>query len=311
MKLLTFATPFGQFCFKCLPYGILSASEIFQSNIFKIIEGLEGARNSQDDDIAVWGATLAEHNNCVHKVMTKIRESGLKLTKSKCVFGVKSITFLGHKLSSTGISPDPQKFKAISEMPKPTFKTYLQCFLGMVAYLSKFIPNLSDKTKILHELILKDLKETVWDFSKLHEHKSDKLKPTISNCPSLKFFNPKLQTKITCHASKFGLRTKVQWQLETFHEYGYGRKFHIENDHKPLKTIIAKRISEAPPGIQHFIINLQKYDFDVHYIPGKLMILADTLGRATLKDAMQTIPKNETTTYIHSIVHNSLYQTKC
>ena len=99
--------------------------------------------------------------------------------------------------------------------------------------------------------------------------------------------------------------------METFHEYGYDRKFHIENDHKPLKTIIAKRISEAPPGIRHFIINLQKYDFDVHYIPGKLMILADTLGRATLKDAMQTIPKNETTTYIHSIVHNSLYQTKC
>ena len=33
------------------------------------------------------------------------------------------------------------------------------------------------------------------------------------------------------------------------------------------------------------------------------MILADTLSRATLKDTTQTIPENETTTYIHSIVH--------
>ena len=32
----------------------------------------------------------------------------------------------------------------------------LQRFLGMVAYLSKFIPNLSDKTKDLCELILKE-----------------------------------------------------------------------------------------------------------------------------------------------------------
>ena len=67
--------------------------------------------------------------------MTKIRESGLKLLKSKCIFGVQSITFLGHKLSSTGISPDPQKVKAISEMPKLTSKMDLQRFLGMVAYL--------------------------------------------------------------------------------------------------------------------------------------------------------------------------------
>ena len=33
LKLLTFATPFGQFCFKRLLYGILSASEIFQADI--------------------------------------------------------------------------------------------------------------------------------------------------------------------------------------------------------------------------------------------------------------------------------------
>ena len=79
------------------PQGILSASEIFQANISEIIEGLEGARNSQDD-ITIWGETLTEHNNHVSKVMTKIRESGLKLNKSKCVFGVQSITFLGHKI---------------------------------------------------------------------------------------------------------------------------------------------------------------------------------------------------------------------
>ena len=82
-KLLTFAAPFEWFCFKCLPYSILSASEIFQVNISEISKRLEGAKNNQDNTV-VWGRTLAEHNNCVCKVVTKTRESGLKLNKSKC-----------------------------------------------------------------------------------------------------------------------------------------------------------------------------------------------------------------------------------
>ena len=134
-----------------------------------------------------------------------------------------------------------------------------------------------DKTKELRELILK---ETVCDFSEIYEDKFDESKSTISNCASSKFFDPKLQTKITCDASKFGLGATLEqkfnniWepiafasrtltraesnycQLEKeilsivfacskFHEYVYGRKFLIENDHKPLITILAKLISEA------------------------------------------------------------------
>ena len=156
----------------------------------------------------------------------------------------------------------------------------------------------------------------------------------------MKFFDLKLRTNISCDASKFGIGATLEqkfsdnWepitfasrtltpaeinycQLEKeilsimafacskFQEYVYGRTFHIENNHKPLKTILAKPISEAPSRIQRFMLNLQKYDFDVHYIPCKLMTLADTLSRATLKDTTQTIPENETTAYIHSVVHH-------
>ena len=92
-------------------------------------------------------------------------------------------------------------------MPKPTSKIDLQRFLGMAAYFSKFIPNLSNKTIELRELILK---ETVWDFSEIHERKFDELKSTISNCALLKFFDPKSQTEITCDSSKFGLGATLE-----------------------------------------------------------------------------------------------------
>ena len=52
-KLLTFNSPFGRFSFIRLPYEIHSTFEAFQFQVAKIIEGIKGTRNSQDD-IIVW-----------------------------------------------------------------------------------------------------------------------------------------------------------------------------------------------------------------------------------------------------------------
>ena len=70
----------------------------------------------------------------------------------------------------------------------------------------------------------------------------------------------------------------IVFACSKFHEYVYSRKFLTGNDHKPLKTILAKPISEAPARIQSFMLNLQKYDFDIYETPGKLIILVDTLS---------------------------------
>ena len=71
-KLLTFATPFGRYRYKRLPFGIISASEIFQQNVAGIIEGCAGARNSQDD-IIIWRATKDELGKRTVKVLERIR----------------------------------------------------------------------------------------------------------------------------------------------------------------------------------------------------------------------------------------------
>ena len=55
-KLLSFTTPFGRYRFKRLPYGIHSASEIFQASVANILSDIEGSSNSQDD-IIIWGKT--------------------------------------------------------------------------------------------------------------------------------------------------------------------------------------------------------------------------------------------------------------
>ena len=56
------------------------------------------------------------------------------------------LTFLGHIVSKGGIKIDPKKCSAIVDIPMPTNKTELQRFLGMMNYIGKFIPNLSQVT---------------------------------------------------------------------------------------------------------------------------------------------------------------------
>ena len=94
-NLLTFGTTIRRFCFKRLPYGIHSASEVFQKIVSSIISDIQGSANSQDD-IVTWGKTLAEHDNRLRKVLLKVRESDLKLNKNECQFRKNSIVFLGH-----------------------------------------------------------------------------------------------------------------------------------------------------------------------------------------------------------------------
>ena len=167
-RLLTFNTPFGRFSFQRLPFGIHSASEICQAKISEILEGIEGALNSQDD-IIIWGSDKAELAARTTKVLDSIRSSGLKLNKEN---------FFGHKISANGVEADPAKITAILSMPEPTSKKELQRFLGMITYLGKFIPNLSNLTaplRSLHEKV---------PFTPLTSHR--KMPSTSSKKSSLK-----------------------------------------------------------------------------------------------------------------------------
>ena len=87
-KLLTFNTPFGRYRFKRLPFGIHSAAEVFQKKISEIISEIDGAANDQDD-IIVFGRDMEEHDKAPNQVLDRVRESGLKLNKGKCVIRVK------------------------------------------------------------------------------------------------------------------------------------------------------------------------------------------------------------------------------
>ena len=81
-KLLTFNLPFGRYRFQRLPFGLSSASEVFQRHMSEKFDELEGVSRFVDD-ILVWGATKEEHNKQSIKVLDVARIINIELSKKK------------------------------------------------------------------------------------------------------------------------------------------------------------------------------------------------------------------------------------
>ena len=108
------------------------------------------------DDIVIHGKDAEEHDRQLHKFMREARECRLVLNK-KCEVKKDSVKLFGCVYNKHRAHPDPAKGSAIKEMPAPETKGELQSFLGMVTYLSPFIPQLSSHTATLRGLLKDDV----------------------------------------------------------------------------------------------------------------------------------------------------------
>ena len=214
------------------------------------------------------------------------------MNRSKCVFIATELIYLGHNITSAGIKPDPSKVAAVVSVLVPQCKEDLQRFLGMTNYLCKFLTQYSEVTAPLRELLKK---EVHWDFGKPQLEAVNNLKDMVTNSPVLQFYDPSRPTRLTTDASGNGLGAILeqqhdeQWKPVAYasraiqpyeKDFLYGHHFEVNNDHKPLRQIFKKSIFQAPPRIPQFLLALQRSDFDVNYVPGKTVVVADAFSRA-------------------------------
>ena len=143
--LTTFNTPWGRYRFVCLPWGLSCAQDIFQQMMDQILECCEGVIGIADD-VIIHGKDDEDHDRNLHNFMHTACEHGLVFNGEKCEVKKDSVTFFGTVYDANGAHPDPKKVDAIHKMPPPDNKQQLQHFLGMVTYLSPFIPSLSTHT---------------------------------------------------------------------------------------------------------------------------------------------------------------------
>ena len=318
-KYTTFITPFGRYQFNRLPFGISSASEVFQRTISAILGDMDGIICHMDD-ILIHASDAETHNKQVRIVMQKLQKAGLTLNE-KCEFSKDSIKFLGHIIDGNGIHIDPEKVTAINNFPQPNNVTELQRLMGMLNQLAKFTPNLASITEPLRALLKKT---TQWTWGHHQEEAFQQIKLLLISPPVLAHYSPDRKTIIAADASHSGIGAvlyqiqedsnrrpicyisrslsdteqryaviekealAVTWACERLSEYILGLKTTIETDHKPLVPLLGSmELYKLPPRIQRFRLRLMRYNVNMIHVSGKNQITADALSRAPVSQPNQ------------------------
>lgn len=311
----TFISSKGLYRYKRLLFGINAAPEMFQKILERMLLLCDGTVNFIDD-ILIYGCNEDEHDQRVKFTLNILKENNVLLNKEKCIFKIKTVTFLGHTLSPKGIRPLESYIGVVKSFRTPENVDEVHSFLGLINFVGKWIPNLATLTEPLRKLLRLKLSKNT-DISKywgdIQTESFKKLKEGLSNIKTLGYYDPSDRTQVIADASPVGLGAvlvqfdkegpriiaygnksltdvekrycqtekealAIVWAVEHFKMYLYGKDtFELITDHKPLETIFGPR-SRPCARIERWVLRLQSFNFKIIYHPGKNNI-ADPLSR--------------------------------
>nr|GFC08184.1 hypothetical protein [Tanacetum cinerariifolium] len=134
------------------------------------------------DGILFFSKSKEEHEDHLRTVLQILRQEKLYGKFSKCEFCLSSVAFLGHIVSSKGITMDPEKVEAITKWPRPTSVTEVHSFLGLAGYYRRFVEGFSRLALPLNKLMCKGEK-FVWNEER--EKRFEELKQHLVSAPIL------------------------------------------------------------------------------------------------------------------------------
>jgi len=114
-----------------MPFGLINASATYQRGMTTLFHNMMHKEiEVYVDDMIVKSCTEEEHVEYLLKIFQRLRKYQLRLNLNKCTFGVRSGKLLGFIVSQKGIKVDPDKVRAIREMPAPQTEKQVRGFLG-------------------------------------------------------------------------------------------------------------------------------------------------------------------------------------
>lgn len=214
----------GRYRFLRLPFGISSAPEVFQRAIAQMIEGLEGVVNIIDD-LLVWGDTVQQHDHRLRLLLQRAKENNLKLNRDKCKVRTTEIKYIGHKLSASGLKPDKEKVRAVTQLPPPQNNQELQRFNVMIQQL------VTKASKLKFYYVNKPVTLSV-------DASSEGIGAVLlQEGQPVAYGSRALSDCQRRYAQIEKELLAIVYGCEKFHQYVYGKVIQVESDHKPLESI--------------------------------------------------------------------------
>ncbi len=300
------------YAFKRTPMGLSGSPMSFQRLVNKILKPFLGVSVvAYLDDILIYTNKFSEHVDMLGKVLNAITKAGLKLHPTKCTFATKQCDFLGHSLSSQGITISKDHVRSIESYPRPENVKEVRTFVGLVQFFKDYIPQRPVLTAPLTALTKKN---AVFKWTNECQEAFDKLKSILSSQPVLQYpdYNKRFYVitdasvsgigGVLCHKNSEGIFRPIAFtgRATSLHEknattteleclacvycvtkwevYLTGREFTLITDHHSLQYILGKN-NKLSPKLSRWALYLSQFQYTVEYRKGLLNGAADAMSR--------------------------------
>ena len=304
-------TPRGLFEFTRIPFGLSSSGPHFQRAMNHIFRDFIGKfMFVYIDDLIIFSKTYEDYLKHIDLVLARLKQFDLRVKPSKCNFAKPQVKLLGYIVSKEGIATDPDKVKAIVELPVPRTVKQVRSFVGTCNYYRQVVPQFA---KIAQPLTVLTRKHAKFVWGEAQQQAFDKLKQMLvsshvmahpdPNKPYL-LYTDASQTcigAILCQADESGTEKVIQYishqlnsaqckmatveqeayaivyALQKLRHYLLGAKFTIFTDHRPLLSFFKKKMVNTK--LQRWALMLEEFGPDIKYLKGLKNTRADMLSR--------------------------------
>ena len=272
------------------------------------------------DDLLIFSKTESDHIKHINEVLQAFKKHGLKLAPGKCEYFKKSIDYMGHRIrvvdGRPAIQAQKSKIEAVNNIETPRTPKQMKSMIGLVSYLSQYLPKLQLLLLPMHALSRKNCK-FVWTAE--HERNFTEIKklvksnqilslPTADGLMKLYIDSSRIgvgccvcqmqdnKEKILAYYSKKFPSSALNYSVSEIEFMGIwisvnafryilkGRYFEVYTDHNPLVQISRAKHEIPSLRLRKTFLKLSDYKYKIFYKRGKDMRIPDWLSRNPVSD---------------------------
>jgi hypothetical protein len=318
------STPLGLYQPTVMPFGVKNAPGAFQREMRRVLkEKLHRGVYVYIDDIIVYSRTEDEHIRLIDWVLSRLKEEGYYAHPGKCLFLQDEVSFLGHKVSGTGVSMQQHKVKDLRDWPTLQTVKDVRRFLGLANFYRRFVKDFSLVAQPLTALTQTAVKKK-WQWGAKEQAAFDELKRRLTEAPVLAHPDPLKQWTVQTDASGYAIgavlsqkqddgtvRPVAYWSsklspaecrysaterelmaivkaTQHWRSYLFGSPLPIllKSDHQPLVYLNGK--PQLGMRLSRWMEELSDMTFEIGYVKGKHNAAADALSRRSDHETAET-----------------------
>lgn len=311
MKYTGFVIEGQSYVFCRMPFGLKISGAIFIRAMNAVFdESFAEIVTIYVDDILLASKDVQQHFHDLRRVCRRLREVGLTVNLEKTTFCRREVPFLGFILTPQGVKADPEKLKALQNIPEPTSRLELQRVLGIFGYYRRFVVAYSTYLDSFRDLLNT---KNRFQWTDYHSSEFRRLKESFIKVVALDNYLPNREFRMQTDASKKGI-SAILYQIDDqgderiisvisrcltsceinytateiellaiivalirFRMYLLGTFFHIITDHAALTFMIKTPYHNS--RLIRWSLFLQEYSFDIRHCSGRDNLVADYFSR--------------------------------